>query len=40
MRMLNTSGRFMTIPKGVVMKGLYLGNIKEVFTKRGYSIKA
>lgn len=37
--MLNTAGRFMTIPKGAVMKGLELGKIKEVFTSRGYSIK-
>jgi len=37
--MLNTAGRFMTIPKGAVMKGIDLGKIKEEFTKRGYSIK-
>jgi hypothetical protein len=37
--MLNTAGRFMTIPKGAVMKGIELDKIKEEFTKRGYSIK-
>lgn len=37
--MLNTAGRFMTIPKGAVMKGIELGRIKEEFGKRGYSIK-
>lgn len=37
--MLNTAGRFMTIPKGAVMKGLELGKIKEEFARRGYGIK-
>ncbi|MCX7749304.1 MAG: DUF1858 domain-containing protein [Clostridia bacterium] len=36
---LNTVGRFMTIPKGAVMKGIELEKIKEEFIKRGYSIK-
>ncbi|MDF2523164.1 MAG: hypothetical protein K0R31_805 [Clostridiales bacterium] len=37
--MLNTAGRFMTIPKGAVMKGLELDKIKEEFAKKGFSIK-
>lgn len=37
--MLNTAGRFMTIPKGAVMKGLEMGRIIEEFNKKGYSIK-
>lgn len=38
--MLKTVGRFMTIPKGAVMKGIELEKIKGEFTKRGYSVKA
>lgn len=37
--MLNTTGRFMTIPKGAVMKKIEMGIIKEEFIKRGFSIK-
>lgn len=37
--MLNTAGRFMTIPKGAAMKGIELEKIKEEFIKRGYIIK-
>lgn len=37
--MLNTAGRFMTIPKGAAMKGIELGKIKEEFIRQGYSIK-
>jgi hypothetical protein len=37
--MLNTAGRFVTIPKGAAMKGIELEKIKEEFIKRGYSIK-
>jgi hypothetical protein len=37
--MLNTAGRFMTIPKGAVMKGIELGRIKEAFMSRGFEIK-
>ncbi len=37
--MLNTAGRFMTIPKGAVMKGIDLGRIKREFENRGFSIK-
>ncbi len=36
--MLNTAGRFMTIPKGAVMKGLELGKIKEELVRKGYGI--
>lgn len=36
--MLNTAGRFMTIPKGAVMKNISLDKIKEVFSNRGYDI--
>lgn len=36
--MLNTAGRFMTIPKGAVMKGLELGKIIEELVRKGYSI--
>lgn len=36
---LNTVGRFMTIPKGAVMKGIALEKIKGEFSKKGYSIK-
>lgn len=37
--MLNTAGRFMTIPKGAVMKGLEMGRIKEELEIRGFSLK-
>ena len=37
--MLNTAGRFMTIPKGAAMKGIELQKIKEEFVKRGYVVK-
>lgn len=37
--MLNTAGRFMTIPKGAVMKGIDLGRIKMELESRGFSIK-
>ncbi|NJD03141.1 MAG: DUF1858 domain-containing protein [Ruminiclostridium sp.] len=35
---LNTVGRFMTIPKGAVMKGIDLDKIKEEFSRKGYII--
>ncbi len=35
---LNTVGRFMTIPKGAVMKGIDLEKIKEEFSRNGYSV--
>jgi hypothetical protein len=36
--MLNTVGRYMTIPKGAAMKGIDLDKIKEAFQQRGYGI--
>lgn len=37
--MLNTAGRFMTIPKGAEMKHISLDQIKEVFQAKGYEVK-
>ncbi len=37
--MLNTAGRFMTIPKGAVMKGVDLGRIKRELESKGFRIK-
>lgn len=37
--MLNTAGRFMTIPKGAVMKGIDLGKIIRELENSGFSIK-
>lgn len=37
--MLNTVGRYMTIPKGAASKGISLEDVKAVFTSKGYSIK-
>jgi hypothetical protein len=37
--MLNTMGRYMTIPKGAKMKGFNIDDIKNEFIKRGYEIK-
>jgi hypothetical protein len=37
--MLNTAGRFMTIPKGAEMKSISLEKIKQVFGSKGYTIK-
>jgi len=34
--MLETVGRFMTIPKGAAMKGFDLNQIREAFITRGY----
>lgn len=36
--MLNTAGRFMTIPKGAAMKGISLEKIKEAFEKNGFQL--
>lgn len=36
---LNTAGRFITNPRGAVMKGVELGKIKEDFVKSGFVIK-
>jgi hypothetical protein len=37
--MLNTAGRFMTIPKGAAMKKISLEAIKQVFIENGYEVK-
>ncbi len=37
--MLNTAGRFMTIPKGAAMKKLSMASISEAFKLRGYEVK-
>jgi hypothetical protein len=37
--MLNTAGRFMTIPKGAAMKNIALETIKQVFIENGYEVK-
>ena len=37
--MLNTAGRFMTIPKGAAMKGISMDKVKEVFISKGYEIR-
>jgi len=37
--MLQSAGRFMTIPKGARLKKLDMDVIKEAFRNRGYSIK-
>lgn len=36
--MLNTVGKFMTIPKGATMKKLSLDTIKESFIEYGFTI--
>lgn len=37
--MLNTAGRFMTLPKGALMKKLSMEKIKDVFQSKGYQIR-
>lgn len=37
--MLNTAGRFMTIPKGAEMKKISMDRIKKVFEDKGYVVK-
>jgi hypothetical protein len=36
--MINSVGRFMTIPKGAVMKNIDLNKIIETFIEKGYII--
>lgn len=36
--MINTVGRFMTLPKGAKMKGISLDTVKDAFIKKGYNI--
>ncbi|MEA5096270.1 hypothetical protein SDC9_72853 [bioreactor metagenome] len=37
--MLETAGRFMTIKKGSIAKGIEIEKIKQEFIRRGYEIK-
>ncbi len=37
--MLNTAGRFMTLPKGAAMKGISLDAIKAAFEKSGFTVR-
>lgn len=37
--MLQTAGRFMTIPKGAALKKIELDKIKQVFRDHGYQVK-
>jgi hypothetical protein len=37
--MLETAGRFMTIKKGSIAKGIDIEKIKQEFLNRGYEIK-
>lgn len=36
--MLQTAGRFMTIPKGAALKRIDLSMVREVFAARGYEV--
>lgn len=36
---LNTAGRFMTIPKGAELKKISIDEIKEVLKDKGYDVK-
>jgi N-dimethylarginine dimethylaminohydrolase len=36
--MLNTAGRFMTIPKGALMKKIDIETIKQKFREKGYEV--
>lgn len=37
--MLNTAGRFMTIPKGAAMKHIPMEKIKTAFEEKGFELK-
>ena len=37
--MLNTAGRFMTIPKGAESMKISLAQVRDVFQNRGYEIR-
>lgn len=37
--MMNTAGRFMTLPKGSAMKGISLEAVKNAFEAKGYKIQ-
>lgn len=36
--MTSTAGRFMTVPKGVKMKGLNMDDIRKAFTEQGFEV--
>lgn len=36
--MLKSMGRFMTIPKGAIMKKISMNTIKETFVAKGYKL--
>lgn len=36
--MLNTAGRFMTIPKGASMKNIPMDRIREAFNNKGFNL--
>jgi hypothetical protein len=36
--MLNTAGRFMTIPKGAALKGIDMDKIRQTFKAKGFEI--
>lgn len=36
--MLNTAGRFMTIPKGAAMKNISMDKIREALKSKGYVV--
>lgn len=37
--MLNTAGRFMTLPKGAAMKGIPMEKVREAFAEKGYAVE-
>jgi hypothetical protein len=37
--MINTAGRFMTIPKGAGLKGIDMDKIRQTFKDKGFEIK-
>ncbi|MDD4592478.1 MAG: DUF1858 domain-containing protein [Parabacteroides sp.] len=37
--MLNTAGRFMTIPKGAAMRQISMEKIKEIFAAKNFELK-
>ena len=36
--MLNTAGRFMNIPKGAMMKGIDMDEVKKAFEAKGFKL--
>ena len=37
--MLNTAGRFMTLPKGAAMKGIALSAVRDALERNGFTIQ-